>query len=142
MTDLSDLELRHLAQVVASSDDAIVSKNLDGTIITWNRAAERMFGYTAAEVIGRSIRIIIPADRQAEEDTVLATIRAGDAVSHFETVRQRKDGSLLPISLTVSPIRDESGTVVGASKIARDISAHRRAFLAIERLAAVVVVVR
>ena len=138
MIDLSDLELRHLAQVVESSDDAIVSKNLDGTIVTWNRAAERMFGYTAPEVIGRSIRVIIPADRQVEEDHVLATIRAGDAVSHFETVRQRKDGSLLPISLTVSPIRDQSGAVVGASKIARDISAHRRAFLAIERLAAVV----
>ncbi len=138
MTDPSDWELRHLAQVVASSDDAIVSKDLNGSIITWNRAAERMFGYTAAEAIGQSIRVMIPADRQAEEDTVLATIRAGNAVSHFETVRQRKDGSLLPISLTVSPIRDQSGAVVGASKIARDISAHRRAFLAIERLAAVV----
>jgi PAS domain S-box-containing protein len=138
MPDLSDLELRHLAQVVASSDDAIVSKDLDGIIVTWNRAAERMFGYRAAEVIGKSIRLIIPADRQAEEDTVLATIRAGRAVSHFETIRQRKDGSLLPISLSVSPICDESGTVVGASKIARDITAHRRALLAIERLAAVV----
>jgi PAS domain S-box-containing protein len=138
MTALSDLALRHLAQVVESSDDAIVSKDLDGTIITWNGAAERMFGYRAAEAIGQSIRIIIPADRQAEEDTVLATIRAGRAVSHFETMRQRKDGTLLPISLTVSPIRDDRGVVVGASKIARDITPQRQAAVAMQRLAAVV----
>jgi len=138
MKELGDLALRHLAQVVESSDDAIVSKDLDGIIVSWNRAAERMFGYTAAEAIGQSIRMVIPADRQAEEDTVLATIRAGRAVSHFDTIRQRKDGSLLPISLTVSPIRDESGTIVGASKIARDITLQREAALAIERLASVV----
>ncbi len=138
MSKRSDLALRHLAQVVESSDDAIVSKDLDGTIISWNRAAERMFGYTAAEAIGRSIRIVIPADRQAEEDTVLATIRAGRAVSHFETIRQRKDGSLLPISLTVSPIRDEAGTIVGASKIARDITPQLEAAIVGERLAAVI----
>ena len=124
--------------MVESSDDAIVSKDLNGTIVTWNAAAERMFGYPAAEAIGQSIRLIIPADRQAEEDTVLATIRAGRAVSHFETMRQRKDGTMLPISLSVSPIRDASGTVVGASKIARDITTQREAAFAMQRLAAVV----
>ncbi len=133
-----DVNARHLAQVVESSDDAIVSKDLDGIITSWNRAAERMFGYTAAEAVGRSIRMIIPADRQTEEDTVLSRIRAGKSVAHFETVRQRKDGSLLPISLTVSPIRDAAGTVVGASKIARDISDRKRADSAASRLAAVV----
>src|ERR1051325_8249337 len=117
-----DLSARHFARVVDSSDDAIVSKDLNGTIISWNRAAERMFGYTAAETVGKSIRLIIPADRQHEEDTVLATIRRGEAVTHFETIRQRKDGTLIPISLTVSPIYDDQGNVVGASKIARDIS--------------------
>ena len=133
-----DITLRHLAQVVESSEDAIVSKDLEGTIRSWNRAAERMFGYTAAEAIGRSIRMIIPADRQSEEDTVLRRIRAGQAVAHFETIRQRKDGTLIPISLTVSPIHDEAGIVVGASKIARDISDRKRADVATRRLAAVI----
>jgi len=117
-----DLTLRHLARIVDSSDDAIISKDLTGTITSWNAAAERMFGYTSAEAIGRSIRMIIPADRQQEENFVLAQIGAGQAVSHYETVRQRKDGSAIPISLTVSPIYDDHGVVVGASKIARDIS--------------------
>ena len=133
-----DLTLRHLAKVVESLDDAIVSKDLNGTIRTWNRAAERMFGYAESEMIGRSIRTIIPADRQGEEDDVLARIRAGQTVAHFETVRRRKDGSLIPISLTVSPIRDDAGNVIGASKIARDISERIRADFAARRLAAVV----
>ena len=123
----SDAVIRHLARVVESSDDAIVSKDLNGIITSWNRAAERMFGYTAAEAIGQSIRMIIPADRQAEEDMVLARIRAGQAITHFETVRQRKDGTLIPISLTVSPIHDDAGRVIGASKIARDISERAQA---------------
>src|SRR6476620_107227 len=97
---LDDLALRHFARVVESSDDAIVSKDLNGVITSWNRAAERLFGYTAAEAIGRSIRIIIPSERQGEEDTVISRIRAGQAITHFETIRQRKDGSLIPISLT------------------------------------------
>jgi PAS domain S-box-containing protein len=122
MTESPDLLARHLARVVDSSDDAIISKDLDGIITSWNRSAERIFGYTAAEAIGRSIRMIIPTDRQAEEDEVLAKIRAGDFVRHFETVRCRKDGSHIPISLTVSPIYDDHGRVIGASKIARDIS--------------------
>jgi PAS domain S-box-containing protein len=122
MSSIPDLASRHLAKVVESSDDAIVSKDLNSTIISWNLAAERMFGYTAAEAVGRSIRMIIPADRQAEEDAVLSTIRAGRSVTHYETVRQRKDGSLVTISLTVSPIYDDAGVVIGASKIARDVT--------------------
>jgi PAS domain S-box-containing protein len=112
----------HLAAIVESSEDAIISKDLNGIIVSWNRAAARMFGYEAAEVIGKSIRILIPADRQYEEDAVLARIRAGNVVDHFETIRVRKDGSRLDISLTVSPIRTTEGTIVGASKIARDIT--------------------
>jgi PAS domain S-box-containing protein len=119
--------LRHLGRIIESSEDAIVSKDLDGVIRSWNRAAERIFGYTAEEAIGRSIRMIIPQDRQAEEDDVLRRIRSGQEVQHFETLRQRKDGTLVPISLTVSPIRDDHGVVIGASKIARDIS--ERAYL-------------
>jgi len=133
-----DVAIRHLARVVDSSDDAIVSKDLNGIILSWNRAAERMFGFTAAEAVGQSIRMIIPADRQSEEDTVLAHIRAGEAVTHFETIRQRKDGTFIPISLTVSPILDAAGRVIGASKVARDISDRTRAELALRRLAAVV----
>jgi PAS domain S-box-containing protein len=135
---LDDIAIRHLARVVESSDDAIISKDLNSTIISWNRAAERMFGYTAAEAIGRSIRMIIPADRQDEEDLVLTRIRAGSALTHFETIRQRKDGTLIPISLTVSPIHDDTGRVIGASKIARDISERAQAIMAARRLAAVV----
>lgn len=116
------LELRHFAKIVESSDDAIISKDLNGTIRSWNRAAERMFGYTAAEAVGRSIRMIIPADLQSEEDNVLARLRAGQMIDHFETRRRRKDGHEIHISLTVSPILDDDGTVIGASKIARDIT--------------------
>ena len=133
-----DVTVRHLARVVESSDDAIVSKDLNGVITSWNRAAERMFGYTAAEAIGQSIRMIIPADRQGEEDMVLGRIRAGEAVTNYETIRQRKDGTQLPISLTVSPIVDDAGRVIGASKIARDISERTAAVVATRRLAAVV----
>jgi PAS domain S-box-containing protein len=133
-----DLTLRHLAKVVESSDDAIVSKDLDSTIVSWNEAAERMFGYTAAEAIGQSIRMIIPKDRQGEEDEVLATIRAGRAITHYETIRQRKDGTLVPISLTVSPVYDDAGQVIGASKIARDVTDRKQGDLAFRRLAAIV----
>jgi PAS domain S-box-containing protein len=122
----ADALTRHLAKVVESSDDAIVSKDLNGVITSWNRAAERMFGFTADEAIGRSIRMIIPDDRQGEEDFVLSHIRNGQSVSHFETIRRRKDGSTLPISLTVSPIYDDAGVVIGASKIARDISERKQ----------------
>src|SRR4051794_15925812 len=134
----ADALTRHLARVVESSDDAIVSKDLHSTITSWNRAAERMFGYTAEEAIGRSIRMIIPADRQGEEDMVLTRIRRGESITHFETIRQRKDGTLIPISLTVSPIHDDAGRVIGASKIARDISERAEAVIARRRLAAIV----
>jgi PAS domain S-box-containing protein len=117
---------RRLAAIVESSDDAIIGKDLNGIVTSWNGAAQVMFGYTAAEMIGRSIRVLIPADRQDEEDHVLGSIRAGRKVDHFDTIRQRKDGTLVPISLTVSPIKDDDGRVVGASKIARDISERRR----------------
>ncbi len=114
-----------LAAIVASSDDAIISKDLDGVIQTWNLGAERIFGFTAADAIGNSISIIIPPDRLHEETTVLSRVRAGDTVNHFETVRRRKDGTPVHISLTVSPIRHR-GQIIGASKIARDISEQRR----------------
>jgi PAS domain S-box-containing protein len=116
-----------LAAIVESTDDAILSKDLDGIVVTWNPAAQRMFGYTPAEAIGQSIRVIIPDDRQNEEDLVLARIRAGQVVSHFETIRQRKDGSRFPVSVTVSPVRDADGRVIGASTILRDVSERRRA---------------
>jgi PAS domain S-box-containing protein len=123
---LDDLAAQHLARIVDSSDDAIISKDLNGTILSWNGAAERMFGYTAAEATGRSIRMIIPADRQGEEDFVLGRIRAGKSVQHYETRRCHKDGREVLISLTVSPIVDSAGVVVGASKIARDITEQSR----------------
>ena len=115
-----------LAAIVESSDDAIVSKDLNGVILTWNHSAERMFGYTSREAIGRSITMIIPEDRLHEEVEVLRRIRAGILVDHFETVRRHKDGREVEISLTVSPIRDANGVVVGASKIARDIGEQKR----------------
>src|SRR3954464_2472771 len=114
-----------LAAIVDSSDDAIVSKDLNGIITSWNRGAEELFGYTADEAVGRSITIVIPPERLAEEDMVLGHIRRGERIQHFETIRRRKDGTLVPISLTVSPIRDAAGVIVGASKIARNISYRR-----------------
>jgi PAS domain S-box-containing protein len=123
-----------LAAIVNSSDDAIISKDLNGIIKTWNRAAERMFGWSSEEAVGKSIRMVIPADRQAEEDEVLGRIRQGLPVEHFETIRQRKDGSQFPISLTVSPIKDATGRLIGASKIARDITERREAEAQAERV--------
>ena len=116
-----------LAAIVESSDDAIISKDLNGIITTWNTGAERIFGYAAREVIGQSVTILAPPDRVDEVRGILERIRRGERVDHFETVRRRKDGTLLDISLTVSPIIDESGNVVGASKVARDISERKRA---------------
>jgi PAS domain S-box-containing protein len=118
--------LSWLASIVESSDDAIVSKNLDGIITSWNKGAERIFGFTAGEATGQPITIVIPQDRQDEERTILTRIRRGERIDHFETIRQRKDGSLIVISLTVSPIKNAGGKIVGASKIARDISEQRR----------------
>ncbi|HTX36873.1 MAG TPA: ATP-binding protein [Bryobacteraceae bacterium] len=115
-----------LASIVESSDDAIVSKNLEGIIMSWNQGAERLFGYTAAEVVGKSINILIPPDHIEEEPGILARIRRGERVDHFETIRVRKDGSRLHVSLTISPVKDAQGRVVGASKIARDITGRVR----------------
>jgi PAS domain S-box-containing protein len=114
--------LLQLASIVESSDDAIISKDLSGAIRTWNASAERLFGYTAEEAIGRSVTMLIPADRQDEEPEIIGRICSGEHIRHYETVRQRKDGDLVNISLTVSPMRSGDGRIVGASKIARDIS--------------------
>jgi PAS domain S-box-containing protein len=121
------LTARLLAAIVESSDDAIISKSLDGVVQSWNAAAQRLFGHTAAEAIGRHISLIIPPDRLAEEEQIIASLKAGRPIDHVETERIRSDGQRIPISLSVSPIRDEAGRVIGASKIARDISERRRA---------------
>lgn len=123
----ASVESARLAAIVASSDDAIVSKDLNGIIVTWNAAAERLFGYFAEEIIGRPVSLLIPADRQDEEPAILRRIRRGERVEHYDTIRRRKDGTLLEISLTISPVRDQSGRIIGASKIARDISERKRA---------------
>jgi len=122
----SELRLRYVAAIVESSDDAIVSKNLDGIIASWNSGAERIFGYSAQEAVGRPITMLIPQERQDEETTILARIRRGERIDHFETVRQRKDGELIVVSLTVSPVKNANGEIVGASKIARDITEQKR----------------
>jgi PAS domain S-box-containing protein len=124
----------HLAAIIASSDDVIVSKTLDGVITSWNPAAQRILGYAADEAVGKHIRLIIPPDRWAEEEEVLARLRRGEKVDHFETVRRAKDGRMLNISLTVSPIRDAQGRIVGASKVARDITDRIRSERERERL--------
>jgi len=112
-----------LAAIVDSSDDAIVSKTLDGTITSWNAGARRLFGYAAEEAVGRPVMMLIPSDRRHEEQRILERIRHGELVPPYETVRLHKDGSLLDVSLSASPIIDETGRIVGASKIARDITA-------------------
>ena len=122
----SEQRLRWLASIVELSDDVIISKNLDGIIISWNKGAERVFGYTAEEAIGQPITIVIPEDRHDEERQILTRIRRGERIDQFETVRRRKHGSLIAVSLTVSPVRDAEGKIVGASKIARDITEQRR----------------
>ena len=122
----TERDVWRLAAIINGSEDAIISKDLTGIVQTWNSAAERMFGYPAAEMIGHSITKIIPSDRYSEEEIVLSRIRAGLPVEHFETVRQRKNGTPIEISLSVSPIRTASGTIIGASKIARDISVQRQ----------------
>src|SRR5690349_1163160 len=119
--------LGRLAAIVASSDDAIISKTLDGVIVTWNEAASRIFGYAPHEVIGKPVTILIPPDRQDEEPNILARLRAGERVDHFETIRVRKDGSLVDISLTISPVRNAAGEIIGASKIARGVTQQKRA---------------
>ncbi|HJZ34252.1 MAG TPA: PAS domain S-box protein [Hyphomicrobiaceae bacterium] len=123
---LSASQAQVLAAIVESSDDAIVSKDLNGIVATWNRGAEKLFGYQAHEVVGNPITMLFPAELQDEEVRILARIKRGERIEHFETVRQRKDGSRIQVSLTVSPIRDAGGRIVGASKIARDITSRKR----------------
>ena len=121
-----EIHAQRLAAIVEFSDDAILSKDLNGVINSWNRGAELLFGYTADEAIGRSVTMLIPAHLQNEEPQILSRIRRGERIDHYETVRQRKDGSLIDISLTVSPIKDSTGKVIGASKVARDIGERKR----------------
>lgn len=121
------LAASRLAAIVDSCDDAIVSKNLDGYITSWNKSAERIFGYTTKEAIGEHITLIIPPERREEEPKILERLRRGERVDHYETVRLTKDGRRISISLTISPIRDDEGHIVGASKIARDITAQKTA---------------
>jgi len=124
-----------LSAIVESSDDAIASKNLDGVVTSWNPAAERIFGYTAAEMIGQPIAILVPADRPDEEPQILARIRRGERIDHYETVRRRKDGRLIDVSVTISPIRDSSGQIIGASKVARDVTEQKRMHADLRRYA-------
>ena len=122
-----------LAAIIESSDDAIIGKTLEGIITSWNDGARRLFGYTADEMLGQSVSVLIPADRADEETNILAQLQRGERVSHFETVRRHKNGSLVEVSLSSSPIRDGSGRIIGASKIARDVSARKRAEAAVEQ---------
>jgi PAS domain S-box-containing protein len=125
-----------LAALIESADDAIISKTLDGIITSWNKGAQRIFGYTADEVIGKPVTILIPKDHEDEEPTILARLRAGKRIEHYETIRVRKDGKLLDISLTVSPIKGPNGEIVGASKIARDITEQKQARRAFDEASA------
>ena len=126
---------QHMAAIVESSSDAIISKDLNGIIMSWNAAAGRIFGYSAEETIGRPVTILIPPERHSEEEAILERLRRGERIDHFETVRIRKDGSPVDISLTISPIRNAQGRITGASKIARDISERKQSEAKIELLA-------
>ena len=130
----ADSSRAYLAAIVDSSDDAIISKDLDGVIASWNRGAEAIFGYRAEEMIGRPIALLFPPERLHEEDMILNRIRRGERVDHFETVRRCKDGREIDVSVTISPVRDATGRIVGASKIARDITEKKRAEAALRDL--------
>jgi PAS domain S-box-containing protein len=130
-------QLLLLSAIVDSSDDAIISKTLDGVITSWNKSAERLFGYAAEEAVGQSITILIPPDRLDEEPRILTRLKHGERVDHFETIRKRKDGSMIDISLTISPVRDRSGNIVGASKVARDITENKKMTVELQRANAV-----
>src|ERR1044072_2519920 len=121
-----------LTALIDSAEDAIISKTLEGVITSWNKGAQRIFGYTADEVIGKSVTILIPEGHLDEEPTILARLRAGIRIEHYETIRLRKDGRLVDISLTVSPIKGPNGQIIGASKIARDITEQRQARRALD----------
>jgi PAS domain S-box-containing protein len=128
----AETQRAYLAAIVESSDDAIVSKTLDSVITSWNRAAEEMFGFAATEAIGQQIYIIIPPERHHEEAEILERLKRGERIDHFETVRQKKDGTRRHVSLTISPIKDKSGTIIGASKIARDITEKKKSDLQLQ----------
>ncbi len=130
----SEINARRYEAIVESSDDAIISKTLDGRITSWNRAAERLFGYTAEEMIGKPISVLMPEDRHDDMESILGRIRRGERVEHYETVRVSRDGRHIAVSLSVSPVKDASGRIVGAAKIARDISDRRRVEAERERL--------
>jgi two-component system, chemotaxis family, CheB/CheR fusion protein len=123
----ADADAERLASIVETSDDAIISKNLNGVITSWNRSAQRVFGYRAEEVIGKQVEILIPGDRMNEEAEIIERIRRGERIERYDTVRRRKDGSLIDVSLTISPLKDADGRIIGASKIARDITERKRA---------------
>jgi PAS domain S-box-containing protein len=127
-----------LAAIVESSDDAIISKTLEGIITSWNPAAERIFGYSAAETIGRPLLMLFPADQRDEEAKILTRLKHGDRTDHFETVRIRKDGRRIDVSVTISPLRDGAGNIIGASKIARDITDRKSSEAAAAHLASIV----
>src|SRR6476469_6351672 len=127
INDISRAEAHaRLAAIIESSDDAIVSKTLEGVIKTWNKGAERIFGWTAEEVVGKPITIIIPEDRLGEEPEILARMRLGERIDHFETIRQTKDGRLINVSVTISPVRDDNGKITGVSKVARDVTLQKQ----------------
>jgi PAS domain S-box-containing protein len=129
----AELATASLAAIVDSSEDAIVSKNLDGVITSWNKGAERIFGYTSEEAVDKHISLIIPADRLDEEKDILLRLRRGERIEHFETVRQRKDGTALDISAAISPVKAPSGRIIGASKVARDISSRKQSDIALRQ---------
>jgi PAS domain S-box-containing protein len=129
----ADEDRARLAAIVQSSEDAIVGKTLSGIVISWNEGARRLFGYTAEEMVGQPLSRLIPSDRLDEEMTILARLRRGERVEHFETLRRHKDGSLVEVSVSISPIRDASGRIVGASKIARDVGARKCAQAAVDQ---------
>ena len=129
----AEIATKRLAAIVESSDDAIIFKDVNGIIKTWNKGAERIFGYTAEEVVDKSVMVLIPEDHKDEEPGILARIRRGERVDHYETIRRHKDGRLINISLTVSPVKDDQGNIIGASKIARDISDRKRIELALAK---------
>jgi two-component system CheB/CheR fusion protein len=124
---VAELDTARLVAIVESSDDAIIRKDLNGIFETWNPGAERIFGYTPQEIIGQSVTVLIPRDRADEEPGILERVRRGEHIEHFESVRRRKDGKLRDVSLTISPILDSQGRIVGASKIARDITERKLA---------------
>src|SRR5262245_7416685 len=122
----AELAQYYLAALVESADDAIIGKTLEGIVTSWNKGAEKLFGYTASEIIGKSITILVPPENPDEEPRILAQIRSGERLEHYETQRVRKDGSIVDVALTVSPIHGRNGAIIGASKIARDITERKK----------------